>query len=159
MKLVVQRVSRAEVRVDGATVGRIGKGMLVLLGAERGDTAREAEEAAHKLANLRIFEDAAGKMNLALADAGGAVLAVSQFTLLADLSRGRRPGFEHAAKPDVAQPLYERFCATLETAGFEVQRGIFGAFMEVELVNDGPSTFVVEIPPPASPATSRTEPS
>jgi len=146
---VVQRVSRAEVRVEGATVGRIGRGMLVLVGAERGDTPRQAEDAAHKLAHLRIFEDAAGKMNLALAEAGGAVLAVSQFTLLADLSRGRRPGFERAAKPDLALPLYEHFCAALEVAGFEVQRGVFGAFMEVELVNDGPSTFVVEVPPPA----------
>jgi D-tyrosyl-tRNA(Tyr) deacylase len=126
--------------------------MLVLLGAERGDSTREAEETAHKLANLRIFEDAAGKMNLALAEAGGAVLAVSQFTLLADLSRGRRPGFEHAAKPDLAKPLYEHFCAAMETMGFDVQRGVFGAFMEVELVNDGPATFVVDVPPVGAPA-------
>jgi D-tyrosyl-tRNA(Tyr) deacylase len=150
MKLVVQRVSRAEVRVDGAVVGRIGKGMLVLVGAEKGDTARESEEAAHKLANMRIFEDAGGKMNLALAEAGGAVLAVSQFTLLADLSRGRRPGFERAARPEIAEPVYEHFCTAMRVAGFEVARGVFGAFMEVELVNDGPATFVVEIPPATS---------
>lgn len=147
MKLVLQRVSRAEVRVDGSVVGRIERGMLVLVGAERGDTGAEAEEAARKIAGMRIFEDAAGKMNLALAEVGGSVLAVSQFTLLADLSRGRRPGFEQALRPDLAKPVYEHFCAALEVAGFEVQRGVFGAFMEVELVNDGPATFVVEVPP------------
>lgn len=147
MKLVLQRVSRAEVRVDGTVVGKIGRGMLVLVGAERGDTAAEAEEAARKIAGMRIFEDAAGKMNLALPEVSGSVLAVSQFTLLADLSRGRRPGFEKALRPELAKPVYEHFCAALEVAGFEVQRGVFGAFMEVELVNDGPATFVVEIPP------------
>jgi len=157
VRLVVQRVSRAEVRVDGAVVGAIGRGLLVLVGAERGDTAAQAEEAARKIAGMRIFEDAAGKMNLALAEVSGAVLAVSQFTLLADLSRGRRPGFERALRPDLAGPVYDHFCAALEVAGFEVRRGVFGAFMEVELVNEGPATFVVEVPPPASPPASPAE--
>lgn len=147
MRLVVQRVTRGEVRVDGKSVGRIDRGLLVLLGAERGDGAAEAEEAARKVAGLRIFEDEAGKMNLGLADVGGSVLAVSQFTLIADLSRGRRPGFEKALRPELAKPVYEHFCAALEAAGHRVERGVFGAFMEVELVNSGPATFVIEVPP------------
>jgi D-tyrosyl-tRNA(Tyr) deacylase len=149
MRLVVQRVSRAEVRVSGESVGRIGRGLLVLVGAEKGDEARHAEEAARKLVSMRIFEDAAGKMNLALADVRGSILAVSQFTLLADLSRGRRPGFERALPGELARPLYEHFCAALEVLGLSVARGVFGAFMEVELVNDGPATFIVDVPPAA----------
>lgn len=147
MRLVVQRVARGEVRVDGRSVGRIDRGLLVLVGAERGDGAAQAEEAARKVAGLRIFEDEAGKMNLALAEVGGSVLAVSQFTLIADLSRGRRPGFEKALRPELAKPVYEHFCASLEAAGHRVERGVFGAFMEVELVNSGPATFVIEVPP------------
>lgn len=143
----MQRVSSAEVRAAGESVGKIGRGLLVLLGAERGDGARQAEEAARKVVSLRIFDDAAGKLNLALSDVGGAVLAVSQFTLLADLSRGRRPGFERALPGELARPLYEHFCAALELSGVPVARGLFGAFMEVALVNDGPSTFVVDVPP------------
>ena len=146
MKAVVQRVSRASVRVDGRTVGEIGRGFLVLLGAETGDGPESAEEAARKVAGLRVFEDAAGKMNLALADVGGEVLAVSQFTLAADLSRGRRPGFERALRGPEAEPLYERFVAALRASGLTVATGVFGASMEVELVNDGPATFVLEVP-------------
>ena len=141
----MQRVSRADVDVDGRTVGQIGRGLVVLLGAEEGDTAAEAEEAARRVAGLRIFEDPAGKMNLALADVGGAMLAVSQFTLVADLSRGRRPGFDKALRPDAAKPLYEHFCAALELSGIPVERGVFGAYMKVSLVNDGPATFVVDV--------------
>lgn len=145
MRLVIQRVSRAEVRVAGETVGRIGPGLLVLLGAEKGDDAATAAEAARRVAGLRVFEDAAGKMNLPLSEVAGSVLAVSQFTLLGDLSRGRRPGFERALPGSEARPLYEHFCAALEIAGVTVARGAFGAKMEVELVNDGPATFVMDV--------------
>jgi D-tyrosyl-tRNA(Tyr) deacylase len=151
MKVVVQRVSRAAVRVDGRTVGEIGRGFLVLVGAETDDAPETADEAARKIAALRVFEDAAGKMNLALADVGGAVLAVSQFTLAADLSRGRRPGFERALRGPEAEPLYERFVATLRAARLTVATGVFGASMEVELVNDGPATFLVDVAPRRSP--------
>jgi D-tyrosyl-tRNA(Tyr) deacylase len=147
MKLVIQRVSRAEVRVDGNTVGRIGRGLLVLVGAEKGDAAPQAEEAARRIAGLRVFPDDAGKMNLALSDVSGSVLAVSQFTLAADLSRGRRPGFENAMPSLQAQPLYDYFCRTLELLGVPLSTGVFGAMMEVELVNDGPATFLLDIPP------------
>jgi D-tyrosyl-tRNA(Tyr) deacylase len=148
MNLVVQRVSRAEVRVEGKPVGRIGRGFLVLVGAEKGDTAEQAEEAARKVGGLRVFEDSAGKMNLALADVGGSVLAVSQFTLAADLSRGRRPGFERALPAAEARPLYEHFCRALELSGVPVETGVFGAWMEVELVNDGPATFLLDVKGP-----------
>lgn len=119
----------------------------MLLGAEVGDTGEAADEAARKVAGLRVFEDAAGKMNLALAQVGGAVLAVSQFTLAADLSRGRRPGFERALRAPDAQPLYDRFVAALVQLGVTVATGVFGASMEVELVNEGPATFLLELPP------------
>ena len=145
MKLVLQRVSRAEVRVGDRVVGRIGRGILALVGAERGDDGKAAEEAARKLAGLRIFEDADGKMNLSVEQVGGGVLAVSQFTLAADLSRGRRPGFEKALPADEARPLYEHFVRTLEILGVPVATGAFGEHMEVELVNDGPATFVVQV--------------
>jgi D-aminoacyl-tRNA deacylase len=145
VKLVVQRVSRSEVRVEGKPVASIGRGLLVLVGAEKGDGANEAEEAARKVAGLRIFEDDAGKMNLSLADVGGGVLAVSQFTLSADLSRGRRPGFERAMPAAEARPLYEHFCRALELSGVPVSSGVFGAMMEVELVNDGPATFLLDV--------------
>jgi len=147
VKLVVQRVSRASVRVDGRTVGDIGRGLLVLFGAEVGDAPAAAEEAARKIAGLRVFDDAAGKMNLALTDVGGAVLAVSQFTLAADLSRGRRPGFDRALRGPEAEPLYERFVAALKAQGLSVATGVFGASMEVELVNEGPATFLLDVPP------------
>lgn len=150
MKVVVQRVTRAAVRVGGRTVGEIGKGFLVLVGAETGDRPETADDAARRVAGLRVFDDSAGKMNLALADVGGAILAVSQFTLAADLSRGRRPGFERALRGPDAEPLYERFVAALRAAGLTVATGVFGAAMEVELVNDGPATFLLDEAPRAS---------
>jgi D-aminoacyl-tRNA deacylase len=145
MKLVIQRVSSASVRVGEELVGEIGRGFLVLFGAEKGDTEALAAEAARKVAGLRVFEDADGRMNLALADVGGSVLAVSQFTLAADLSRGRRPGFERALPGPQAQPLYDRFVAALRELGFTVATGRFGAMMDVALVNQGPATFLVEL--------------
>jgi D-aminoacyl-tRNA deacylase len=146
VRLVIQRVRSAEVRVAAQIVGQIGRGLLVLLGAERGDDAEASEEAARKVAGMRVFEDPAGKMNLALADVGGAVLAVSQFTLAADLSRGRRPGFDRALAADDARPLYEAFVAALRGLGVSVQTGTFGAMMDVSLVNEGPATFILELP-------------
>ena len=145
MKLVIQRVSGAAVRVESRVVGEIGRGFLVLVGAERGDTPAVAEEAARKVAGLRVFEDAEGTMNLALADVDGAVLAVSQFTLAADLSRGRRPGFERALRGPEAEPLYELFVAALRAQHLTVATGVFGARMQVSLVNEGPATFVMEL--------------
>lgn len=147
MKLVIQRVSRAAVTVAGRCVGEIGRGLLVLLGAEKGDSAASAEEAARRVAGLRIFEDAAGKMNLALADVGGAALVVSQFTLVADLSGGRRPGFERALPAAEAKPLYEHFVRALALQGVPVATGEFGAMMDVSLVNAGPATFLLDVPP------------
>jgi D-aminoacyl-tRNA deacylase len=149
MKLLVQRVSRAEVSVGGKSVGSIGKGLLVLLGLERGDDAALAEEAARKVAGLRIFEDEAGKMNLAVAEVGGSVLVVSQFTLAADLSRGRRPGFERALPPAEAEPLYDYFSKVVGMLGLPVKMGVFGAMMDVSLVNAGPATFWIDLPPRA----------
>jgi D-aminoacyl-tRNA deacylase len=145
VKLVIQRVSRAEVRVGETVVGRIGRGILALVGAERGDDGTVAQEAARKIAGLRIFEDPDGKMNLSLEQVGGGVLAVSQFTLAADLSRGRRPGFEKALPAGEARPLYEHFVRTLELLGVPVETGAFGEHMDVELVNDGPATFVMQV--------------
>ncbi len=147
MRLVLQRVSRAAVRVGGETVGEIGRGILVLAGAERGDGAAEADQAVEKLAHLRIFEDAQGKMNVDPAAAQAAFLVVSQFTLAGSLGRGRRPSFDAAAPPDVARPLVDRLVAGLRQRGFRVETGSFGAMMEVELVNDGPVTFVLEARP------------
>ena len=132
--------------MDGGVVARIGHGLLVLLGAETGDTMPVAEEAARKLVGLRVFDDAAGKMNLALADVGGSVLVVSQFTLAADLSRGRRPGFDRALRGPDAEPLYQRFVAAVRACGVAVETGAFGAAMDVELVNEGPATFIVQVP-------------
>ncbi len=146
MKLVIQRVRRACVRVEGRVVGQIGRGFLVLVGAEAGDGPPAAEDAARKVAGLRVFNDDAGKMNLALSDVGGSVLVVSQFTLAADLSRGRRPGFERALPAAAAEPLYDHFIAALRAEGIAVETGIFGAAMDVELVNEGPATFLLEVP-------------
>lgn len=145
MRLVVQRVSECSVSVEGRVVSRIGRGFLVLVAAEKGDGAAEAQESARKIAGLRVFPDEQGKMNRSLGEAGGSVLAVSQFTLVADLSRGRRPGFERALPGGEAEPLYEHFCAALELAGVPVARGVFGADMKVSLVNDGPATFVLDV--------------
>jgi D-aminoacyl-tRNA deacylase len=151
VKLLVQRVSRAEVRVQGRSVGRIGAGLLVFLGLEKGDDAAVVEEGARKVVGLRIFEDEAGRMNRAVADSGGSVLVVSQFTLAADLSRGRRPGFERALPPAEAEPLYEHFAKAVEFQGLAVEKGEFGAMMDVELVNAGPATFWIEIGPRTPP--------
>jgi D-tyrosyl-tRNA(Tyr) deacylase len=144
MRAVIQRVSRAAVRVDGAVVGEIGKGFLVLLGVARDDVEADARAVADKVAGLRVFEDAAGKMNLALAEVGGAVLVVSQFTLYGDARKGNRPSFIDAAGPAEANALYERVCAMLREKGLTVATGTFRATMEVELVNEGPVTILVD---------------
>jgi D-tyrosyl-tRNA(Tyr) deacylase len=144
MRLVVQRVSGASVRVDGATVERIGRGAVLLVGIGTDDGPEVVDRMADKLFGLRYFGDADGRTNLALTDVGGALLVVSQFTLLADVRRGRRPGFTDAAAPDVAEHLVERFVARLRDLGAEVATGRFGAAMEVELVNDGPFTLVID---------------
>jgi len=141
MILLLQRVSRAAVRVGGEAVGEIGRGLLVFGCVEPGDGPDAMDEAARKTVELRVFEDEKGKMNLDVTQVGGAVLAVSQFTLGADLSRGRRPGFEGAARPEEARPLFDRYLAALRASGVPVATGSFGAAMEVELVNDGPATF------------------
>jgi D-tyrosyl-tRNA(Tyr) deacylase len=144
MRLVIQRVGSASVRVGEETVGAIGRGLLVLAGVEKGDGVEKVRAAAEKLAGLRVFEDDAGKMNLDTAAAGGAFLVVSQFTLAGSLARGRRPSFDNAAPPDEAAPLVEALVADLRGRGFRVETGRFRAYMEVSLVNDGPVTFVVD---------------
>jgi D-tyrosyl-tRNA(Tyr) deacylase len=141
VKALLQRVSEASVTVDDRSVAAIGRGLLVLLGVEQGDGENEASVLARKIANLRIFEDEAGKMNLSVLAVGGSALVVSQFTLVADLSRGNRPGFSGAAAPEVAKPLYEHFCGCLTDQGVPVQTGEFAAAMAVRLVNDGPVTI------------------
>jgi D-tyrosyl-tRNA(Tyr) deacylase len=144
MRLVVQRVRRATVRTDGEVLGQIGPGAVVLVGIGVADDATLVDRMADKLAGLRYFPDAEGRTNLTIADAGGQFLVVSQFTLYADLRRGRRPGFTDAALPAVAEPLVDRFVARLREAGHAVETGRFGAAMEVELVNDGPFTLVLD---------------
>lgn len=146
MRLVVQRVSRASVTIDGEIVGSIGKGLLVLVGIREGDGEKEIEFFADKLVNLRIFPDADDKMNLSLVDVGGEILVVSQFTLYGDCKKGRRPSFIDAAGPDVAIPIYEQFVERLRQKGVSVETGRFGAMMDVELVNDGPVTLILESP-------------
>lgn len=141
MRALVQRVSEARVTVDGKIVGEIGRGFLVLLGITHADGPAEVEWLARKISGLRLFEDADGKMNLALAEMGGAVLVVSQFTLYGDARKGRRPSFVEAARPDQAEPLYAQFCQHLAATGLPVARGQFGASMQVALVNDGPVTL------------------
>ncbi|HUP83878.1 MAG TPA: D-aminoacyl-tRNA deacylase [Candidatus Limnocylindria bacterium] len=141
MRLLLQRAARAEVRVDGEVVGSIGAGLVALAGIGHGDDAAAVETLAGKTVDLRIFRDAEGKTNLSLADVGGAVLAISQFTLYADTRKGRRPSFLDAAPPELGQRLYEAYCKAVEERGIRVARGIFGAEMEVELVNDGPMTI------------------
>ncbi len=144
MRAVVQRVSRAAVRVEGEEVGAIGGGLLVLVAFGPEDGAEEIEWMAEKLWGLRVFPDAEGRMNVGLEEAGGGLLVVSQFTLYGDVSRGRRPSFVGAAAPDVAGALYERFVAACRARGGPVESGEFGAMMEVELVNDGPVTLIVD---------------
>jgi D-tyrosyl-tRNA(Tyr) deacylase len=144
MRAVVQRVSRAEVRVDGQGVGSVGRGLLVLLAVEKGDGETEAAWMARKVAELRIFPDEERKMNRSLEEAGGGVLAVSQFTLAARVRKGRRPSFDRAEAPERADALFERFVEQLSGRGISVETGSFGAMMEVELVNDGPVTIVLD---------------
>lgn len=144
MKLVIQRVKNASVKVDEKTVGEIEKGFLVLVGIKVGDTKQQADYLVKKVCNLRVFEDENGKMNLSLKDVGGKLLIVSQFTLYGNCNDGNRPSFIEAARPEEAIPLYEYFCEECTKNGIQVERGIFGADMKVELLNDGPVTIIVE---------------
>jgi D-aminoacyl-tRNA deacylase len=144
MRAVVQRVSRAEVRIEGRAVARIGGGFVVLLGVAGGDSDADAAFLVDKIVGMRIFADHAGKMNLSIAQAGGAMLVVSQFTLLADTNSGRRPSFTKAAGPDEARRLYEHFLSLARTRDVKVETGEFGATMEVDLVNDGPVTIILD---------------
>ncbi len=144
MKLVVQRVKKAEVKVDGNIIGKIDKGFLVLIGIKVGDTKEQADYLVKKLCNLRVFSDENDKMNLSIKDVKGKLLIVSQFTLYGDCSQGNRPSFIEAARPEEANPLYEYFCNQFELNNIEVQKGIFGADMKVELINDGPVTIIIE---------------
>lgn len=150
MRALVQRVTRARVTVEAGERGRIGRGLLVLLGATHADGEAEADWLAARVAGLRIFADAGGRMNLDVREAGGAALVVPQFTLYGDARRGRRPDFLAAARPEQAEPLVERFCTALAAAGVRVERGVFRAHMEVELVNDGPVTLMIETPAPGA---------
>ena len=144
MKLVVQRVKKAKVKVDGNIIGKIDKGFLVLIGIKVGDTKEQADYLVKKLCNLRVFSDENDKMNLSIKDVKGKLLIVSQFTLYGDCSQGNRPSFIEAARPEEANPLYEYFCNQCELNNIEVQKGIFGADMKVELINDGPVTIIIE---------------
>jgi D-tyrosyl-tRNA(Tyr) deacylase len=144
MRVLVQRVAQAAVSVDGQTVGAIGRGFLCLVGVTHSDTEQEAARLAAKTARLRVFEDAGGLMNLALADVAGEVLVVSQFTLYADARKGNRPSFTDAAGPELGERLYEAFLDALQAEGVPVQTGVFGARMQVQLINDGPVTILLE---------------
>ena len=144
MKIVLQRVSEASVEVSGETVGAIGRGLLLLVGADSNDDEKKAEYLADRCLGLRVFEDDAGKMNLSVLDIGGQILAVSQFTLAADISKGRRPSFTSAMPPEKAEQLFDYFVKELKNSGLTVQTGEFGAKMKVDLINDGPVTFVLE---------------
>lgn len=144
MKAVIQRVSRASVSVDGKITGQIGKGLMVLLGVDREDNEKDLEYLVKKITAMRIFEDEQEKMNLALADVDGSLLVISQFTLLASTKKGNRPSFTQAGPPEMSNALYEQFIADCEKLGFQVEHGIFGAHMEVSLVNDGPVTIVID---------------
>jgi D-tyrosyl-tRNA(Tyr) deacylase len=147
MRVVLQRVSQASVTIDGRVAGAIGRGFCLLVGFTHGDTDAQAEWMAEKVHGLRLFSDAEGKMNLGLAEVGGAVLVVSQFTLYGDAAKGRRPSFIDAARPDTAIPLYERFVAALRSRGVEVATGEFGADMQVAIQNDGPVTLILDRAP------------
>jgi D-tyrosyl-tRNA(Tyr) deacylase len=144
MKTVLQRVKEAWVEVDGKTVGRIGRGVCLLVGVEKGDGEADAEFLAKKTVELRIFPDAEGRMNLSLAEAGGEVLAVSQFTLAASVRKGRRPSFDGAEEPTRAAELFDYFVGAIEAVGVNVETGVFQALMDVHILNDGPVTFVLE---------------
>lgn len=144
MRAVVQKVSSSKVTVDGQIVGQINQGLMVLLGVTHDDTSKDVDYMVDKVTNLRIFEDEEGKMNLSLKDVDGEILAVSQFTLYGDARRGRRPSFSDAARPEVANPLYEEFVKKIKDQGINVGTGIFGAHMMVDLTNDGPVTILLE---------------
>ena len=145
MKIVLQRCSRAEVRIDGETVGRIGLGFVVLVGITHSDKREDADFLAKKVAGMRVFEDADGKMNLSLAEVGGQVISISQFTLYGNARKGNRPSFVEAARPEIAEPLYNYFNQVLqEQYGLQVETGRFGANMQVDFVNDGPVTIIVD---------------
>lgn len=144
MRVVLQRVSRASVTIEGRVAGAIGRGFCLLVGFTHGDTSAQVDWMAEKVGGLRLFSDADGKMNLGLAEVGGAILIVSQFTLYGDAAKGRRPSFIDAARPETAIPLYEAFVAALRSRGFDVATGEFGAMMQVELVNEGPVTLILE---------------
>ena len=144
MRVILQRVSEARVQIDGAIVGEIGHGLLVLLGVTKSDTAEQARWLADKIVSLRIFNDVEGKMNRDLAEVGGAILVVSQFTLYGDCSKGRRPSFIDAAPPEVAIPLYEEFINAVKAHGIPTATGRFGAMMQVSLINDGPVTLILD---------------
>ena len=144
MRAVVQRVREARVVVDGETVGEIGPGLCVLLGIAAGDAEAEVDRLAGRVARVRIFENDEGKFDRSVLDTGGSALVVSQFTLIADTSKGNRPSFTEAARPEEAEPLYERFCAALRAEGVPVETGVFGARMTVELANDGPVTILLQ---------------
>ncbi len=146
MRAVIQRVKQSSVKTEGQIVGQIGQGLLVLLGVTKTDSAKDADYLVNKIVNLRIFEDEEGKMNRSLLDIGGELLAVSQFTLLADCSKGRRPSFVAAAEPDKAAELYEKFVTGVRQRGVSVQTGRFRAMMEVSLINDGPVTVIIDSP-------------
>lgn len=144
MRAVLQRVTQASVTIDGVVVGRIGKGLAILLGVGEGDGVAEAELLADRTVGLRIFPDQAGRFNHSLLEAAGEALVVSQFTLYADVRRGRRPGFSYAAAPELAAPLVEQYIAALRKAGVAVATGVFGAMMQVALINDGPVTIILD---------------
>jgi D-tyrosyl-tRNA(Tyr) deacylase len=144
VRAVIQRVSGARVLIEGKEHSRIGAGMLVLLGVEKEDTTADAQLLARRIVELRIFEDEAGKMNRSIVDKGGQILAVSQFTLLGDCRKGRRPSFDPAAPPDIARTLYEQFVEEVDTLGVPVATGVFQAMMDVELTNQGPVTFILD---------------
>ena len=144
MRAVVQRVRQSAVKVDDQVVGQIGSGLLVLLGVARNDSAKDADYLVNKIIHLRIFEDAGGKMNQSLLDTGGELLAVSQFTLLGDCRKGRRPGFTDAAEPELADMLYEDYVGIMQQRGINVATGIFRAEMKVGLINDGPVTILLD---------------
>lgn len=147
MRVLLQRVSRAAVRVDGATVGSIGTGLVALVGIERGDTESDADYLADKTVDLRIFPDGEGKMNRSVLEAAGSVLVISQFTLASSTRRGRRPSFDSAAPPEIAEPLCRRFGERIAARGVAVANGTFRAHMDVELINDGPVTILLDPPP------------
>jgi D-aminoacyl-tRNA deacylase len=144
MKIVLQRVSRASVTVKGKVIASVSKGLLILFGAEKNDDEDKVQFLAEKTLNLRVFPDEKAKMNLSCLDIGGEILVVSQFTLVGDCTKGRRPGFDNAAAPDPAQSLYQKFIQQISVSGLKVANGEFGADMQVELINDGPVTFTLE---------------